>query len=148
MAIRSMRWIGLSLSATFAIGAVVLTSAAGQAFSLPGSPIPQSEMEDLQGATCDNYLICDTSGPLCGTPFVCMTAQCSFNDSCSFCYLGVTQGFCSPEGAGFFDTCETTTLNCGLTKYGYCDFINDQCQCRQISLDDPQCSGADCLGGC
>jgi hypothetical protein len=140
--------MGLFLSVTLVAAAVGLLTAGGRAATLPGTSIPQSELEDLQGA-CNNYLICDTwSGPLCGTPYVCQTAECFGATECSYCYLGVTQGFCSPAGAGYFDTCANTTMCCGQTKYGYCDFVDSVCRCRQTSLGNPPCSGANCLGGC
>ena len=152
MARRSTRWMGFFVSAAFATAAVALLTAGGHAWALPGSSMPQAEMDDLVGA-CSRYLICDTTtGALCQWGFNCTGTDCYFNSECLGCDLGVRQGFCSPAGAGFFDKCVSTTLNCGLTKYGTCETLIHVslaiCVCLVTHSDVPTCTGANCLGGC
>jgi len=148
MARRSIRWTGLCLSGAFAIAAMVMLGIGGQASALPGSAMPKSELEDLQGATCNNWLLCQQWGESgCGTPFVCQTAECYGQSSCDYCYLDFPQASCG-AGGGFFDTCEDTIMNCGKRKHGHCDFVDGQCRCVKEYNTQTDCTGANCVAGC
>ena len=148
MARRSTRWMGFFVSAAFATAAVALLTAGDHAWALPGSSIPQTEMDDLLGAGIQ-YLICDsTNGPLCISGFFCSGMGCTSRADCDGCYLAVTQGFCTMAGAGFFDYCKSTLVYCAMSKHGYCDWVRGRCVCVITHSGPAPCYGVDCQGGC